>query len=133
MRFLILALAFVSGFSIASDIEGVWVGFYEYTLNNQPARVEFSLILESNGNKVVGKMMEPNTFGDEKNIALFSNVNGVINDQTVKFYKTYDGASGASHSVLYELDFANEQRVARGTWTIDKANSGLAEMFKVEF
>jgi hypothetical protein len=133
MRLLILALAFVSGFSSARDIEGLWVGFYEYTLNDQPTRVEFSLILESNGNKVVGKIMESNTFGDNKNIALFANVNGVLNNQTVKFYKTYDGASGANHSVLYEFHFANEHRVARGTWTIGEANSGLATMLKVEF
>jgi hypothetical protein len=132
MRLLVLALAFISGVCHAYDIDGLWVGYYEYTLREKPARVEFSLVLKSDGSKVVGKMMERNTFGDKQVIALFANINGVVDGQTIKFYKTYDGSGSVNHSVLYELNFANEHRLARGTWTIGERSTGLVEILKIE-
>lgn len=76
--------------------------------------------------------MERNTFGDKQVIALFANINGVVDGQTIKFYKTYDGSGSVNHSVLYELNFANEHRLARGTWTIGERSTGLVEILKIE-
>src|SRR5262249_53761069 len=86
--------------------------------------VPFQARLASDGARVFGETVEPNTFGDH-NIALFltATLSGVVNaDGSVRFAKTYDGAGGQTHTVAYDgaLDAAGQCVV--GTWRLEGAS-----------
>ena len=89
-------------------LTGAWYGTYAYP-NDQQEPVRFRLNLIQDGGRVSINVKEPNTFWETTpNVArdapfLFAFGSGQYDPSTreLKFTKTYDGASGASHAVEY--------------------------------
>jgi len=96
-----------------------WSGKYFYSDSRAP--VPFSVNLQKSGQRISGRMAEPNTFAKQPVNRLFANLSGVIRpDSVVRFTKTYDGTGGVSHSVTYSGKLTGTGRNARisGTWRV---------------
>ena len=98
------------------QLSGAWRGTYGYSDGRSP--VNFTLDATVAGDRLTGRITEPNTFGAAGVPFLYANVQGFISGDTVRFTKTYDGTGGQSHSVPYEgvLDAAHRQ--ITGTWAL---------------
>ncbi len=105
-------------------LTGAWYGTYAYPDNGagQPT-VRFRLNLVQDGSKISLNVKEPKTFGGEDAPFLFAFGTGQYDPSSreIKFTKTYDGASGASHSVEYTGTISEDGNKIEGTWDIGGA------------
>ena len=105
-------------------LTGAWYGTYAYPDNGaaQPS-VRFRLNLIQNGSKISLNVKEPKTFGDGNASFLYAFGTGQYDPTTreLKFTKTYDGASGVSHSVEYTGTISEDGSKVEGNWNIGGA------------
>jgi hypothetical protein len=101
-------------------LTGDWHGRYYY--NNNRDSVEFTLKLDADGGRCIGRTQEPNTFGDKSATHLFGNVScvsaGVQPGRIFRFHKQYDGTGGVSHAVEYSGVVAEDGNTITGQWQI---------------
>jgi len=116
---------------VAYNLSGTWKGVYVYTLNNAPAKVNFTATISMEGGWFSGRISESNTFGDKTSDRLFADIKGALmEDGRVIFIKKYDGTAGVSHFVQYEGQLDQRQGAIRGKWTIRPDWWGTFEMTK---
>ncbi len=85
---------------VAQEIDGMWIGKYEYGAGNDTV-VVFSAVLTSQGDVIIGKMIERNTFGHQTWRHLSSDITGEVDGNRIKFFKRYDGTGLQNHVVVY--------------------------------
>lgn len=108
-------------------LSGVWDGVYKYGPEENMAPVYFVLHAKVAGTHLSGTIREPNTFGDDTSTLLIANVDGEIEEESVRFTKTYDGTGGVSHSVEYQGLLDRDGASVHGRWFIGES-SGPFEM-----
>ena len=99
---LVVAIA-ASGSSWAADFSGVWIGKYEYQKGADAQSVAFSLVLKQGeaSSAIKGRCVEPNTFGTPDSVTLEADVYGLLEGDTLRFVKKYDGRGGQTHEIWY--------------------------------
>lgn len=111
----------------ASDLGGVWQGFYWGGGNTQTS---FQVTLRDDpGPGVSGTILETNSFGDKTSAFLLSSFQGEVSGEAVTWVKTYDGTGGQAHSVIYSGRLASPRRIV-GTWTLDSGVGGEFEIVR---
>lgn len=113
--FVLVALMSHQAAFAAKSVE--WKGTYSYEEKKRPS-VHFAVTWKQSGKKISGKILEPNTFGDNGFSQLRAKLKGEINNNEVVFKKTYDGTAGVSHSVEYRGQFNAEKNQISGRWQI---------------
>lgn len=121
--------------SLAAEnpLSGVWRGRFEYPEESRQPPVEFRLILLQQGERLLGLMDEENTFGTTDAPRLHASVTGTYSPTNAAggallLHKTYDGTSGAEHSVAYIGTYYEGTDAIVGLWTIPGDWSGLFQM-----
>lgn len=136
LRALALLLVLPTAVSAADEaLTGIWNGVYSYPQEAKRKPVLFRLYVVQDGERLLGGIMERNTFdvgeaeGEEHWLHGIL-VNGRYDAATgaVTFTKRYDGTDGVDHDVAYtgELDDAS----VSGTWTIPGSWSGQFQVQK---
>ena len=104
-----------------SDLDGVWRGMYTYSDQAQRP-VEFTMTLQTTGNRCRGRIEEPNTFGHPSAPRLYAYVDCQLvvgrGPPRLMFRKVYDGTGGQSHGVDYDGEIASDLRGITGTWRL---------------
>ncbi len=97
------------------DLTGAWFGRYHYPPGSRRPPVSFWASIVETGGSFEGVTSEPNTLGHSSDL-LGAILHGARSGRGVRFVKTYDGASDAAHSLIYEgeLDAAGE--LLTGSW-----------------
>lgn len=115
----LLCLAFLPA-TAAADINGMWVGYYEY---EGGSRVECAALLETIENMVGGVMIERRGFLVAPN-RITTSIAGTISGSTFNFTKQYytaeimpDGAP-----VEYTLQISPDGHTLTGFWKIGAAS-----------
>jgi hypothetical protein len=132
----LLAVLLCCRFVIAAptDLTGVWSGSYSYPAESQNAPVKFTLLLLRAENGYCGCVVEPNTFGKERQEPfLHADLLGARFDEssrTLTFTKKYDGTDGIDHNVEYSGRLSANGTGMNGTWTIPGAWSGAFSIAK---
>jgi hypothetical protein len=98
---------------VQTQIAGSLSGTYYYQ-DNSPS-VNFRGIINQQGNKIWGNLIEPRTFGPIQ-AYLDSAISGTIEDNTVNFVKTY--TYDRSHTVEYWGTYYPREQIIRGAWFI---------------
>ena len=105
----------------ADPLSGTWSGQYHY---RDPAdgvtTVPFKMNLVLSQGRIIGTIVEPNTFGDSYSKALFAQVEGDIRGNRVRWVKRYDGTGGVSHGVTYTGVVDRSAGRISGQWKIGK-------------
>lgn len=97
---------------------GAWDGaYFDCYVCTETGRVDFDVTFWAEGAGVVGDSAEPNTFGAPDAPTLYADWRGGVVRGAVRLTKTYDGAGGVSHSVIYVGRFAAPDLVV-GRWRI---------------
>ena len=116
---IIILLSTLNCLAVAKDVKksnftGIWSGYFGY--DNQPKTVggDFSLALVHQGNSIGGEIIEL-VMSNQKVTVAKSTIQGVYNNSTFNFIKSYDGSGGRDHSVNYEVKFENGLLI--GKWT----------------
>lgn len=120
----LFGLLLASFSATATDLTGMWVGYYSYSDSN---RVPMSVSIESDGNDFMGTMIELSTNGNDKALGRPAIISGTIHDGVVIFDKAYfsdlestapliikDGA----HKVRYMLTMSQSGHTLIGSWSI---------------
>ncbi len=118
-------------------LTGVWYGTYVYP-GGGVASVRFRLTLVQDGKKISANVREQNTFWESNpNVPrdvpfLYAICDGEYDPATkqLRFTKTYDGASGASHSVEYSGTLSDDGTQFDGDWSIGGAGGGSFRLQK---
>ena len=69
----------------AENASGLWTGFFAYPANSTQGHGMFSLVIKQSGNKLSGKIIEPDPQGHA--IHFSANVNGIVQYKKIKFIK----------------------------------------------
>lgn len=118
-------------------LTGVWYGTYVYP-GGGIASVRFRLTIVQDGKKISANVREPNTFWESNpNVPrdvpfLYAICDGEYDPATkqLRFTKSYDGASGASHSVEYSGTLSDDGTQVEGDWSIGGAGGGTFRLQK---
>jgi hypothetical protein len=115
------------------SIAGAWAGVYHYPDDALPP-VRFNFKIEQQGDKITGKMKEPNTFGDPNEEFLYANARGSLDKakRTVTYTKTYDGTGGISHDVEYSGKVSDNGMRIEGMWVIRQEGTDFSGRFTLE-
>jgi hypothetical protein len=106
------------------SISGIWEGTYYYP-NNDDDPVSFTAVISQNGAAIAGSASEPDVWGSGS--VLYASIEGVIDCNSVSFFKTYDPLGTFAHSVRYEGTLNQDCTVISGSWNIDDY-AGVFEM-----
>ncbi len=109
-------------------LTGAWFGTYVYP-GGGIASVRFRIFIVQDGKKISANVREPNTFWEgNPNVPrdvpfLHAVCEGEYDPATrqFRFTKTYDGASGVSHSVEYSGTLSDDGTQVEGDWSIGGA------------
>ncbi len=120
------------------DLTGRWRGRYFHPPADYEGRsvvrtppVEFVIDIAADGRQFIGRLTEPNTFGDATSERLRANVRGeFFTDNKIVFDKIYDGTGGVGHTVMYEGHLSPDTGEVRGRWHMPGMWSGTFEMEK---
>ncbi len=123
-------------------LDGLWVGYYSPGASfNETGTVPVSMVLETKGNRVSGRLIEVQTFGSEPSTGLAATLDGTINNDVVSLTKAYDGSGGVRHTVNLNLVFAagypepetlTDSDSLAGEWRIDSRTSGEILLFRLQ-
>lgn len=123
------------------QIDGLWVGYYSSGPTfNESGTVPVSMVLVTNANRINGRLIEVQTFGNEPSAGLAATLDGSISNDVVSLIKTYDGSGGVRHTVHLNLVFApgdpNPEELVdsdslAGEWRIDSRTSGEILLFRL--
>jgi len=102
----------------AISLAGAWAGEYGYDAPARSVNVPFNAILHEREGAVTGFTEEPNTFGDPAAERLLAEIDGRRAGHEVRFTKTYDGAGGVCHAVIYQGEINAESTRIDGIWSI---------------
>lgn len=101
------------------SLSGAWSGEYGYDISAKE-NVPFNAVMGDSGGVLTGTIDEPNTFGDPGAARLFATIEGTRAGREVRFAKTYNGAGGVRHVVIYQGeandDFTRIDGVWRASW-----------------
>ena len=115
------------------SLNGNWSGRYVYGDNR--TAVEFTLELDARDNRCLGRIQEPNTFGEKSASHLFANVaclsSGVRPGREFRFIKQYDGTGGVSHAVQYSGVVSQDGNTVAGNWLILSSTSWSTGQFSM--
>ena len=104
----------------AFQLSGEWRGAYYYQDGRPP--VEFTMTLDADQDKCLGRISEANTFGDNTSARLTANVAcssmNVGPGSRFTFHKRYDGTANVNHSVEYTGIVSPSGKSITGTWHI---------------
>ena len=103
-------------------LTGVWQGLYSYP--NMGDMTPFTATLIESGSRFSGSTHETCLIARRNRATLCAFVEGARAGQTVDFIKTYDGASGWSHSVHYEGVMNADGTEIEGRWRVPGGISG---------
>lgn len=98
------------------SLTGVWNGVYSYPDDMEPG--EFTATLLQFGQTVSGSIHEPDLWDCSDTGLLFAEVSGRREGSRIEFAKTYDGAGGWSHTVLYAGELSPDGLEIEGVWDI---------------
>lgn len=101
------------------SLSGHWTGVYDY--DNAPEGFEaapFNALLVESGCALSGEIVEPNTFSPDPQVELFASLAGGREGAEVSFIKTYERATHAGHSVIYEGVVNGALTRIEGRWRI---------------
>ena len=117
-----------------ADLTGVWTGSYSYPANSGNEPVKFTLVLLRAQNGYRGCVVEPNTFGKERNEPfLHADILAARLSEDARrldFTKKYDGTDGVDHKVEYSGRFSADGTKMNGTWTLPGIWSGTFSIAK---
>ncbi len=121
------------GAAAESPLSGIWRGRFEYPEESRQPPVELRLVLLQQGERLLGVMQEENTFGTTDAPRLHASVIGTYAPTNpaggaLVLRKTYDGTSGAAHTVAYIGTYYEGTDSIVGLWTIPGDWSGLFQM-----
>jgi hypothetical protein len=110
-----------------ATLSGVWRGEYSYGDGAGQGPVKFVAVLIQDGNKIVGLIKEPNTFGNQPDPWLHAGFKGTFDRQAGKVTgtKTYDGTGGQDHDVEYSGKVTRKGTRIEGTWNIGQAQGSF--------
>ena len=111
----------------AENASGLWTGFFAYPANSTQGHGMFSLVIKQSGNKLRGKIIEPDPQGNAVHFS--ANVNGIVQHKKVKFIKKYDGTAGRNHEVYYELEQRGD--LMKGIWRIGDELDGTVLLKRI--
>jgi hypothetical protein len=118
----------------AFTLGGTWQGRYFYNDNKQS--VDFVLRLDVDGGRCLGRIEEPNTFGDKAESHLYANVAcvslGVQPGREFRFIKQYDGTGKVAHFVEYAGVVSADGNTVTGHWRI-RQDTGQFSMTRSRF
>jgi uncharacterized caspase-like protein len=104
-----------------SPVDGQWAGSYDYGTGTGNRAVQFAMVLQADGARVFGRVIEANTFGGAAK-QLNANLQGSLQGGNVQFTKTYDGSGGYSQSVQYSGVLSRDGSSISGTWELRTGN-----------
>lgn len=123
--------AALSGLVSQESVKGLWTGRYYYPDSTMPP-VHFSVLFGFLGDRIVGQITEPNTFGNPSAPFLQAEITGSLGPgAAVHFVKRYDGTGGVSHSVFYDGTLSPDGRTIQGTWTIPGPQGAFSGAFQI--
>jgi hypothetical protein len=99
-------------------LDGSWTGEYGYDVPGRRGNVPFNATLNETEGALSGLIDEPNTFGHPSAPRLFASLDGTRNGNAIRFIKTYNGAGGVRHSVLYQGEANAALTRIDGMWTV---------------
>lgn len=112
----------------AASLTGIWQGIYSYADGREDA--PFVATLLDLGGAISGTTHEPCPLGASSSGLAFAEISGRREGAGVIFSKTYDGASGLDHTVLYEGSLSSDGVEIEGTWTIPGGSVGRFMMIR---
>ncbi|CAN1570464.1 hypothetical protein MCEMSEM23_03199 [Rhabdaerophilaceae bacterium] len=99
-----------------ASLTGIWHGLYSYA--TQPEPVYFVATLIQSGSALTGTTHESEVGLSGSPLSLFAAIEGLVDNDIVRFSKGYDGSEGWDHAVDYE-GLLNEARTEiEGFWII---------------
>jgi hypothetical protein len=110
------------------NLTGVWNGLYSYPKYLEP--VFFVATLISHGDHFSGSTHEAVEGRSGAPLTLFASVDGVLDEGLVSFRKTYDGAGGWSHSLMYFGMLSADRNEIEGQWVLPAGWSGRFMMIR---
>ncbi|NQD35579.1 hypothetical protein HPT27_01005 [Permianibacter sp. IMCC34836] len=123
-------------------LDGLWVGIYssgpQFT---ETDNVGFSVVLESQGDAISGRLIEVQTFGGEPATGLGAALSGTMTNDVVSLIKKYDGSGGVNHSVHLQLSYSEgdptsddlvDGDMLDGEWFIDAKTRGQVRLFRLQ-
>ena len=100
------------------SLNGTWNGHYLWS----QGPVDFTLTLDVDGGKCLGRTKEVNTFGDKSATYLYANISclsmGVHPGGPFRFHKQYDGTGNVVHEVEYSGNVSTDGNTISGNWMI---------------
>ena len=114
--------------SPAKSLTGVWQGLYSYSAVGEPT--PFTATLIETGGGFGGSTHETCLVGRRRRATLCAFVDGRRRDQSISFNKTYDGANGWDHTVIYEGVMNAEGTEIEGRWRVTGQISGRFLMIR---
>lgn len=112
-------LLFLAPAAAAADLNGLWVGYYEY---ENGVRVPCSVALVHGEGLVVGAMVEPQTFGEELDPGKPAYVVGSTDGNSLDFEKYYASDDSEGSGVTYELRISPDGHTMTGFWQVGGMN-----------
>jgi len=100
-----------------------WSG--KYTYRNKPAVPFIARITVNKKNILIGKTVEPATFGRGAKYLKANLSNIKIYGNKFNFTKRYDGTGGISHSVYYKGRVSSNRRTIQGSWFVGRNTGGF--------
>ena len=115
-----------AGENKTDPLSGTWTGQYSYRRPTDGAKpVPFRMNLVLSQSRIIGTIVEPNTFGDSYTKALFAQVEGELRGNRVRWIKRYDGTGGVSHGVTYTGILDRSSGTISGQWKIGKTTGNF--------
>ncbi len=135
LRGLVLGVCVLLGARTAmagSELDGMWVGAYDYGDQLGDTPIFFSVVIETQGDEVRGRSLEVQTFGNEPAIGLGATLKGHSSGNVVSLVKQYDGSGGQTHAVHLRLHYDPSQGLI-GEWMLNPQTKGRVELAKMQF